>query len=312
MWLENWWNSYEVLEKKDPKTEVLKDTKWALSAEKTEFEEFKEVMKIKDSISKRISSISDKINSLEWIPSAIKEKINNTELQNLLNSNIYELEDVKEKREALEFMDSFLWEVDLVLDKAWENWELNFSDIKILTDKLESKFDDLKWFIRLENWEFEHLNTIITSTMIVSVIAFTVIWRVTIPEIGLFFIGVIWVAAARFFTWKTWGEKIYENLDVEFWKSFLMDKIDDYIPSENISKYDFEKLYELLEENLWVYKSKEKIVNQTWTKITPDWISFSWYIEWLLKGFLKENPDVSNEEKLEKFTNYIKILNIKK
>jgi hypothetical protein len=35
----------------------------------------------------------------------------------LLSSNIYELEDILEKKDALEFLDSFLGDIEVVLEK---------------------------------------------------------------------------------------------------------------------------------------------------------------------------------------------------
>jgi hypothetical protein len=122
---------------------------------------------------------------------------------------------------------------------------------------------------------------------------------------GVFF-WLLWLPL-WLFIWKIWGEKIYENLDEEYWKSFLMDKIDDYISCEYIKKDDFYKLYELLEEKLWVYKSKEKILTQNNNTITPEWISFSSYIENELKTFINENSNISDENILKEFINYIQV-----
>ena len=311
------------LESTDKPEKIRQDTQNELA----NFKEFKEIMQKKDEVASKVNNLVSIIESVD-MPEEVKNQLVWINIENVFKEDFYWLETNQEKLESLVIIDSFVTNMTNFVERiaSWE--EIWFFELKGLIDWFEEELDSLWDFIKIENGIVVGFIWVLLLTILPIIAALWIWWFVfwilaAAMEVTVLAPVISWVglAAATTSIWTayTLSNWVVEDRTEIYTKSLIFDKLDDTMLPENISKQDFEEMYDLVKSKVWernesLRKLKVKI-EDFHRKNIPHWLtdemvtaveqqksisSTDWFTQ-ELNAFYTQNQNLSETEKFKNF-----------
>ena len=302
---------------------IKQDTKNELA----DFKDFKEVMQKKDEIALKVNNLVSIIETVE-LPPEVKSQLTWLNIEDVFKEDFYWLETNQEKLDSLKIIDSFVGNMTNFVERIASGEEIWFFELKGLIDWFEEELDSLWDFIKIENGIVVGFIWVLLLTILPIIAALGIWWVIfavltaawelttlssTIAAVSLA-AAVWWVGTS--FALNNWV--IEDRTDI-YNKSLIFDKLDDAMLPENISKQDFEEMYDLVKSKVWERnESLRKLtvkIDDFHRKNIPHWLtdkmilaveqqerisSTDWFTQ-ELNTFYTQNQNLSEAEKFKNF-----------
>ena len=293
----------KLTKEQNKQTEIItKDTTQKLNTLKDGFEKRKEVMKLKDKVFDKIKGLSQEVSTLN-IPDKIKQMVSVENIEPKFDEYINQIENTDDILKALNGIDNILIKVEIIINKVKNNPNnISFNEITWLKNYMKEQFDEITWFVSIENKErLQNILILIINTITMIASAITAALFLDAAWVWILVWGGIWMFLWMFL-WLFLSIKSFwivtSDLTEETIKNYILDTLDDEIKDKYIDKKDFNRLYDYIKnKNDLDYETSSTVETKFWileTKLLNNIMNYS-----------KKYGDIKSKEDFKKFVDYI-------
>ena len=293
----------KLTKEQNEQTEIItKDTTQKLNTLKDGFEKRKEVMKLKDKVFDKIKGLSQEVSTLN-IPDKIKQMVSVENIEPKFDEYINQIENTDDILKALNGIDNILIKVEIIINKVKNNPNnISFNEITWLKNYMKEQFDEITWFVSIENKErLQNILILIINTITMIASAITAALFLDAAWVWILVWGGIWMFLWMFL-WLFLSIKSFwivtSDLTEETIKNYILDTLDDEIKDKYIDKKDFNRLYDYIKnKNDLDYETSSTVETKFWilkTKLLNNIMNYS-----------KKYGDIKSKEDFKKFVDYI-------